>query len=77
MPDISGFELLNELKNDTATQSIPVAVVTSATLTEADLRLLGSTCAVINKAELSRQRIEELWQRVFAAEERPQKTAVR
>lgn len=72
MPDISGFELLDELKTDSATQSIPVAVVTSATLTEADRRLLGSqTCAVINKAELSRQRIEELWQRVFTAEERP------
>jgi CheY-like chemotaxis protein len=72
MPDISGFELLNELKTDAATQSIPVAVVTSATLTEADRRLLGSkTCAVINKSELSRQRIEELWQRVFAGEERP------
>ena len=71
MPDISGFEVLNELKTDTATRSIPVAVVTSTTLTEADRRLLGSkACAVISKAELSRQRIEELWQRVLTAEER-------
>jgi signal transduction histidine kinase/DNA-binding response OmpR family regulator len=67
MPDISGFEVLDELKTDSATQSIPVAVVTSATLTEADRRLLGSkTCAVINKAELSRERVEQLWRDVLA-----------
>ena len=72
MPDISGFEVLEELKTDAATKSIPVAVVTSATLTEADRRLLGlKTCAVINKAELSRERIQGLWQQVFAADGRP------
>ncbi len=66
MPDISGFEVLNSLKTDASTQSIPVAVVTSATLTEANRRLLETqTCAIINKNELSRERIEDLWQQVI------------
>jgi len=66
MPDISGFEVLNSLKTDASTQSIPVAVVTSATLTEAHRRLLeAQTCAIINKTELSRERIEDLWQQVI------------
>ena len=66
MPDISGFEVLNSLKTDASTQSIPVAVVTSATLTEANRRLLeAQTCAIINKTELSRERIEDLWQQVI------------
>ena len=66
MPDISGFEVLNSLKTDASTQSIPVAVVTSATLTEAHRRLLeAQTCAIINKAELSREKIEDLWQQVI------------
>ena len=66
MPDISGFEVLNSLKTDASTSSIPVAVVTSATLTEANRRLLeAQTCAIINKTELSRERIEDLWQQVI------------
>ncbi|MGH7871672.1 MAG: ATP-binding protein [Candidatus Binatia bacterium] len=66
MPDVSGFELLNSLKTDSSTQSIPVAVVTSATLTEANRRLLeAQTCAIISKTELSRERIEDLWQQVI------------
>jgi len=67
MADISGFEVLHELKTDAATQTVPVAVVTSAKLTEAERRLLdGRTCAIIDKAELSRERIEQLWREVLA-----------
>jgi CheY-like chemotaxis protein len=66
MPDISGFEVLERLKQDTSTQAIPVAVVTSATLSEDHRRLLeAQACAVINKTELSRQRIDDLWQEVI------------
>jgi signal transduction histidine kinase/CheY-like chemotaxis protein len=66
MPDLSGFEVLNRLKSDVSTQSIPVAVVTSAALTETHRRLLeAQTCAVISKTELSRERIEDLWQQVL------------
>jgi signal transduction histidine kinase/CheY-like chemotaxis protein len=66
MPDLSGFEVLNSLKTDTATESIPVAVVTSMTLGEADRRLLeGKACAILNKTELTRERMENLWQQVL------------
>jgi signal transduction histidine kinase/CheY-like chemotaxis protein len=66
MPGVSGFEVLNRLKTDVSTQSIPVAVVTSAALTEAHRRLLeAQTCAIISKTELSRERIEDLWQQVL------------
>ena len=40
MPDVSGFDVLDRIKTDPATQPIPVAVVTSATLTEEDRRRL-------------------------------------
>lgn len=66
MPDVSGFEVLNRLKADASTQSIPVAVVTSAALTEANRRLLETqTCAIISKTELSRERIDHVWQQVL------------
>ncbi|HSK30834.1 MAG TPA: response regulator, partial [Candidatus Limnocylindria bacterium] len=66
MPDVSGFEVLNRLKADASTQSIPVAVVTSAALTEAHRRLLETqTCAIISKTELSRERIDHVWQQVL------------
>ena len=70
MPDVSGFEVLQSLKTDSVTQSIPVAVVTSATLTEANRRLLeAQTCAIINKTELSRERIERLWEQVLGSQQ--------
>lgn len=66
MPDVSGFEVLNRLKADASTQSIPVAVVTSAALSEANRRLLETqTCAIISKTELSRERIDHVWQQVL------------
>jgi signal transduction histidine kinase/CheY-like chemotaxis protein len=61
MPDISGFEVLNLLKADPATRAIPVAIVTSLVLSEPDRRNLArQACAIINKSELSRARIEHL-----------------
>ena len=61
MPDVSGFEILNQLKADPALRNIPVAIVTSLILNDSDRRQLASqTCAIVNKSELSRARIEEL-----------------
>ena len=60
MPDISGFEVLNLLKADPATRAIPVAIVTSLAVSEQDRRNLGQACAIINKSELSRARMEQL-----------------
>jgi signal transduction histidine kinase/CheY-like chemotaxis protein len=61
MPDISGFEVLKQLKTDPATGAIPVAIVTSLALSEADRQMLDTqACAIISKSELSRARIEDL-----------------
>jgi signal transduction histidine kinase/CheY-like chemotaxis protein len=61
MPDISGFEVLNLLKADPATRAIPVAIVTSLILSEPDRQNLAKqACAILNKSELSRARIEDL-----------------
>ncbi len=61
MPDISGFEVLKQLKSDPATGAIPVAIVTSLVLSEAERQdLARHACAIVNKSELSRESIEEL-----------------
>ncbi|HLY17493.1 MAG TPA: ATP-binding protein [Bryobacteraceae bacterium] len=41
MPDRSGFEVLDDLKNDPATRDIPVIIHTSRRLTESDFERLG------------------------------------
>jgi len=65
MPDVSGFDVLDRIKTDPATQPIPVAVVTSATLTEEDRRRLeAQTCAIMNKTELSRERVEQVLEKI-------------
>ena len=65
MPDVSGFDVLDRIKTDPATQPIPVAVVTSATLTEVDRRRLeAQTCAIMNKTELSRERVEQVLEKI-------------
>ena len=62
MPDISGFDLLEQLKDDAATMDIPVAIVTSRVLTEAEhARLSQRTCAVLSKHNLSREKVQELF----------------
>jgi CheY-like chemotaxis protein len=67
MPDVSGFELLDQLKADPITRGIPVAIVTSLVLTEAErARLENQACAIINKTELSRERVARLLARVLA-----------
>jgi len=66
MPDVSGFEILKQLKIDPLLGNIPVAIVTSLILSESERRQLESqSCAIIGKSELSRARIEELLARVL------------
>ena len=55
MPDISGFEVLNRLKRDSRTASIPVVVHTSKILDDEDLVSLRQVLAIISKAAQSRQ----------------------
>jgi signal transduction histidine kinase len=50
MPDLSGFEVLDQLKAAQSTRDIPVIVYTSRNLTEADrMQLEGRTVAVLPK----------------------------
>ncbi|HEX4227329.1 MAG TPA: ATP-binding protein [Bryobacteraceae bacterium] len=52
MSDRSGFEVLNDLKSDESTRSIPVVIHTSKPVTEADLaRLGGRHLAILPKGE--------------------------
>ena len=56
MPDMSGFDALDELKKDPATCAIPVIVNTSKDLGEEErVRLTGAAAAVVSKQSLSRE----------------------
>jgi signal transduction histidine kinase/CheY-like chemotaxis protein len=65
MPDIDGFAVLEEVKADPTTRSIPIIVVTAKDLTEDDREMLNSRIgALIQKGVLDR---EELLEDVSAA----------
>jgi len=53
MPGISGFEVLNQLKSDPATQSIPVVICTSYVLTDRERNQVGEQAvAILSKGDL-------------------------
>jgi CheY-like chemotaxis protein len=57
MPDTDGFEVLRQLKSDPLTRDIPVVIVTSAHLADADQReLLQLAAGILTKERLSRER---------------------
>jgi CheY-like chemotaxis protein len=56
MPEISGFEVLDELKSDPATRNIPVVIYTGKDLEEEERRrLMEGAVAVLSKATTSRE----------------------
>jgi PAS domain S-box-containing protein len=56
MPEMDGFELLEELRRDEVWRRLPVVVVTAAELSEADHeRLNGSVLKVLHKTGTSRE----------------------
>jgi signal transduction histidine kinase/CheY-like chemotaxis protein len=55
MPDLSGFEVLNRLKENPATANIPVIIHTSKVLNSYERSLLSSAVAVISKETRSRE----------------------
>jgi len=58
MPGMSGFEVLDALKTNTATKDIPVVICTSRVLTEPErLQLAGRTLAILSKGG---PRVEEI-----------------
>jgi CheY-like chemotaxis protein len=58
MPGMSGFEVLEVLKNDAATKDIPVVICTSHVLTDSErLQLAGKTLAILSKGEQAQDEI--------------------
>ncbi|MBM4467063.1 MAG: response regulator [Chloroflexi bacterium] len=56
MPEMSGFEVLDELKSDPATRNIPVVIYTGKDLEEEERRrLMEGAVAVLSKATTSRE----------------------
>lgn len=56
MPEMSAFEVLDELKMDPKTRSIPVIIHTSQNLAEHErARLAAETAAIVSKQSLSRE----------------------
>jgi CheY-like chemotaxis protein len=53
MPDLSGFEVLDRLKTDPATTSIPVVIHTSKVLDENERMRLNSAVGIIPKSTMS------------------------
>ena len=57
MPELDGFEVLRRLKDDPATREVPVAVVTSSRLEQADLARLAEAIGILPKDSISRERV--------------------
>jgi CheY-like chemotaxis protein len=55
MPDLNGFQVLDSLKNDSATKDIPVVIYTSQTLESQDRARLREAVDIIPKALDSRE----------------------
>ena len=52
MPEMSGFDVVEALKNDSRTARIPVVIMTSKQLTAADRQLLnGYVMAIVQKTD--------------------------
>lgn len=67
MPGMSGFEVLDVLKNDVATKDIPVVICTSRILTESErLQLTGKTLAILSKGEQAQDEIAEVVRRAVS-----------
>ncbi len=67
MPGMSGFEVLDVLKNDAATKDIPVVVCTSRVLTESErIQLAGKTLAILSKGQQAQDEIAEVVRRAVS-----------
>ena len=57
IPDLAGDEILRDLKDDTETRTIPVAIVTSAEVGDTRRRALAAAVGIWSKAGLSRETV--------------------
>jgi CheY-like chemotaxis protein len=66
MPDMTGFEVLDELKRRRETQSIPVIIVTSRVLTDSERqRLLDQRSTILGKDTLDQTIVGDAVRRVL------------
>jgi len=66
MPDISGFEVLDNLKQDRETAEIPVIIHTSKVLDASERSLLASAVAIVSKNTQSREAAMANFAQAFA-----------
>lgn len=66
MPDLSGFEVLDKLKHDPETSSIPVIIYTSRNLTQGDRDLLNSAIGIVAKQGQSREIVRASFSQTLA-----------
>jgi signal transduction histidine kinase/CheY-like chemotaxis protein len=66
MPDMQGFEVLDRLAEHATTQQIPVVIVTSRALNEADRVRLARAADIVTKEQLSRELLTGVIARVAA-----------
>ncbi len=68
MPVSDGFMVVEQLKDDESTRTIPIVILTSKTLTAAEEELLrGRTVHLARKAEFDRDALLELIRRLMVA----------
>jgi signal transduction histidine kinase/CheY-like chemotaxis protein len=66
MPGMTGFEVLEQLKSEPRTASIPVVITTSKTLNEGERHRLAKAAAILSKADLTPQRIVAIIEQTLA-----------
>lgn len=65
MPDLTGFEVLERLKNEPKTAEIPVVIYTSKVLDEKEISTLGKAAAILPKNLTSRDEQLQIVSAVF------------
>jgi CheY-like chemotaxis protein len=72
MPDVSGFDVVEALRADAATREMPIMVLTAATLTEADKRLLnGRVSSILSRGSVGATDVTSLLKQVVARHNGP------
>ncbi len=68
MPGMSGFEVLDALKSNAATQDIPVVICTSRVLTDSErVQLAGRTLAILSKGGNGQREMAEVIRRAVGS----------
>ena len=72
MPEVSGFDVVEALRGDESTHSIPIMVLTGKDLTEADKRQLnGQVSTILSRASTATTDVLGQLQQIVAATAAP------